>query len=156
MKMRKTMKPVYLIQGLMLGAMITLAQLAVAGSAAMSDDGAAHKLVIQVSSADPVTHKIALNNAVNIQKAYGMDNVAVEVVAYGPGLTLLTDKSTESQRVASLAMQDITFSACGNTMKKVAKKTGSMPVLIDGVQVVPAGVPRIMELQEGGYAYIRP
>ena len=61
--MRKTMKPVYLVQGLILGAMITLAQIAVADSTAMSDDGPAHKLVIQVSSADPVTHKIALNNA---------------------------------------------------------------------------------------------
>ena len=154
--MRKTMKPVYLIQGLILGAMITLTQMTVAGSSAMMDDGPAHKLVIQVSSADPVTHKIALNNAANMQKAFGMDNVDVEVVAYGPGLTLLTNKSTQSQRVASLAMQDITFSACGNTMKKVAKKSGSMPVLIEGVQVVPAGVQRIMELQEGGYAYIRP
>jgi len=156
MKMRKTMKPVYLAQGLILGAMITLAHMAVASSPAKSEDGPAHKLVIQVSSADPVTHKLALNNAVNMQQAYGMDNIAIEIVAYGPGLTLLTDKSTESQRVASLAMQDITFSACGNTMKKVAKKSGSMPVLIDGVQVVPAGVQRIMELQEGGYAYIRP
>lgn len=154
--MRKTMGPVYFFQGLILVAMITLAQVAVADSTAVSDDGPAHKLVIQVSSADPVTHKIALNNAVNMQKAYGMDNIAVEVVAYGPGLTMLTDKSTQSQRVASLAMQDITFSACGNTMKKVAKKSGTMPVLIDGVQVVPAGVQRIMELQEGGYAYIRP
>jgi len=154
--MRKTMKPVYLIQGLILGAMITLTQMTVAGSSAMMDDGPAHKLVIQVSSADPVTHKIALNNAANMQKAFGMDNVDVEVVAYGPGLTLLTNKSTQSQRVASLAMQDITFSACGNTMKKVAKKSGSMPVLIEGVQVVPAGVQRIMELQEGGYSYIRP
>ena len=154
--MRKTMGPVYFFQGLILVAMITLAQVAVADSTAVSDDGPAHKLVIQVSSADPVTHKIALNNAVNMQKAYGMDNIAVEVVAYGPGLTILTDKSTQSQRVASLAMQDITFSACGNTMKKVAKKSGSMPVLIEGVQVVPAGVQRIMELQEDGYAYIRP
>ena len=154
--MSKMMEPVYFVQGLILIAMITLAQMAVAGNAAMSGDGPAHKLVIQVSSADPVTHKIALNNAVNMQKAFGMDNIAVEVVAYGPGLTMLTDKSTQAQRVASLAMQDITFSACGNTMKKVAKKSGSMPVLIDGVQVVPAGVQRIMELQEGGYAYIRP
>ena len=57
--------------------MITLAQMAVAGSAPMSGDGPAHKLVIQVSSADPVTHKIPLNIAVNMQKAFGMDNIAV-------------------------------------------------------------------------------
>ncbi len=31
-----------------------------------------------------------------------------------------------------------------------------MPQLIDGVRVVPAGVVRTTELQERGYAYIRP
>ncbi len=52
--------------------------------------------------------------------------------------------------------EGLTFSACGNTMKKIAKKSGKMPVLIDGVKVVPGGVIRIMELQAMGYAYVRP
>ena len=41
-------------------------------------------------------------------------------------------------------------------MKKMTKKTGKAPVLIEGVQTVNAGVARIMELQEQGYAYIKP
>ena len=56
----------------------------------------------------------------------------------------------------SLAMQDIKFSACGNTMKKMAKKKGSPVVLLEGVGEVQAGVLRIMELQQQGYAYVRP
>jgi intracellular sulfur oxidation DsrE/DsrF family protein len=115
-----------------------------------------HKLVIQVSTNDPGTQAIALNNAVNVQKDLGIDNVDIEIVAYGPGLGMLTNKSKLKDRVSSLAKYDITFSACGNTMKKMAKKTGKEPVLIDGVKVVPAGVIRIMELQEQGYAYVRP
>src|SRR5210317_347063 len=75
---------------------------------------AAHKIVIQVSTDDARTQKIALNNAVNVQKLYGMDNVAVEIVAYGPGLGILTTKSKQAKRVKSLAMQNIKFSACGN------------------------------------------
>ena len=115
-----------------------------------------HKLVIQVSSKDPLTQKIAMNNAVNIQKAYGVDNVAVEIVAYGPGLSMLTKKSKYSDRVKSLAVQGISMSACGNTIKKVTKKKGKSPKLTEGVVVVTAGVQRIMELQEKGYSYIRP
>ena len=115
-----------------------------------------HKIVIQVSTDDPRTQKIALNNAVNLQKHYGMDNIAIEIVAYGPGLGMLTAKSKQGKRISSLAMQDITFSACGNAMKKVAKKTGKMPMLLEGVGQVPAGVARIMELQEQGYTYVRP
>ena len=91
-----------------------------ANSFADSDDK--HKLVIQVSTDDARTQKIALNNAVNLQKFYGMDNIDIEIVAYGPGLGLLTKKSKQAKRITSLALQDITFSACGNTMKKVSEK----------------------------------
>jgi intracellular sulfur oxidation DsrE/DsrF family protein len=121
-----------------------------------ADSHTKNKIVIQVSTDDPRTQKIALNNAVNMQKLYGIDNIDIEIVAYGPGLGLLTSKSGQASRVTSLAMQDITFSACGNTMKKVAEKSGKMPELLEGVGQVTAGVARIMELQQQGYAYIRP
>lgn len=145
MKFYKILLPI--LAGLML--------IGVAGGAVAAMDPK-HKVVIQVSSADPVSHVIALNNAVQMQKAVGMDNIAIEIVAYGPGLGLLTEKGKNAERVKSLALQDITFSACGNTMKKAAQKTGKMPVLSEGVGVVPAGAIRIMELQEAGYSYLRP
>jgi len=112
-------------------------------------------LVIQVSTDDPRTQMIALNNAVNVQKA--IPGAVVEIVAYGPGLGMLTAKSKQKDRVMSMALsEDITFSACGNTMNKMAKKSGKKPALINGVKVVPAGVTRIMELQANGYSYVRP
>jgi len=127
-----------------------------AGQPLLAAEDAPHKVVIQVSTDDPRTQTIALNNAVNLQKALGQDNVQIEIVAYGPGLGMLTNDSKMAERITSLAMQDIQFSACGNTMKGVAKKTGKMPVPLEGVTVVEAGVLRLMELQEQGYAYIRP
>jgi len=117
---------------------------------------AVHKLVIQVSTGDPATQNMALNNAVNVQKELGLDNVIIEIVAYGPGLSMLTPKSAASERVPSLAMQNITFSACGNTMHSIEEKTGQPVILVEGVQIVQAGVVRIMELQEQGYSYVRP
>jgi len=123
---------------------------------AYAQENTANKLVIQVSTDDVRTQKIALNNAVNLQKLYGLDNIVIEIVAYGPGLQLLTENSVVASRVESLAMQEITFSACENTMEAQHKRTGKMPVLLDGVGTVNAGVARIMELQQQGYAYIRP
>lgn len=119
-----------------------------------SDDGM-RKVVIQVSDGDPAAQTLALNNATNVAKALG-DKGKVEIVAYGPGLSIMTMESDNTNRVASLAKEGVTFSACGNTMKKIEKKTGSAPVLTEGVQVVPGGLLRIMELQEAGYSYIRP
>jgi intracellular sulfur oxidation DsrE/DsrF family protein len=123
---------------------------------AFAEQNIPHKLVIQVSTDDVRTQRVALNNAVNLQKLYGMDNVTIEVVAYGPGLDLLTTESLVASRVKSLAVQDITFSACQNTMNTEKKRTGKLPELLEGVTTVNAGVARIMELQEQGYAYIRP
>ncbi len=118
-----------------------------------------HKVVIQVSSADQKTQAIAMNNAVNVQKHYGVDNVEIELVAYGPGLSMLSKNGKHNQRVSSLAQQEIRFTACANTMAEIeeqGKKLGKKLELIGGVEVVPAGVARIMELQQQGYAYIRP
>ncbi len=115
-----------------------------------------HQLVIQVSTDDPRTQKIAMNNAVNLQKLYGIDNVDIEIVAYGPGIGMLSSKNEYASRVKSLIAQDITFSACMNTMSNVKKKTGKDFPLTEGVESVKAGVAQIMELQEAGYSYIRP
>ena len=119
-------------------------------------DDVKHKIVIQVSTDDARTQKIAMNNAVNLQKLYGPDAVDIEIVAYGPGLKMLTAKNEFASRVKSLVTQDIKFSACMNTMHKMEKKLGHPPKLTEGVGTVKAGVARIMELQEKGYAYVRP
>lgn len=136
--------------------LLSAASLFSACATAESMEDAEHRVVIQVSTDDARTQTIAMNNAVNLQKDYGMDNVEVEIVAYGPGLSMLIGGSKQSLRVQSLAKQDIVFSACGNTMKRIEQKDGKPVVLSQGVQVVPAGVSRIVELQQQGYSYIRP
>ena len=135
---------------------LALMLLLLAGSQTAMAADEIHKLVIQVSTDDVRTQNIAMNNAVNLQKALGQDNIIIEIVAYGPGLTMLTPKSPASKRVPDLAMQDIIFSACGNTKAKIEEKSGKEVKLVEGVRIVPAGVLRIMELQEQGYAYVRP
>ncbi|KAA3623859.1 MAG: hypothetical protein DWQ08_11015 [Proteobacteria bacterium] len=115
-----------------------------------------HKVVIQVSSDDPATHRIALNNAVNLQQALGRGRVDIEIVAYGPGLSIMIAGGPESSRIPELAGREIRFSACGNTRSRMEERTGKPLELVSGVRVVPAGVTRILELQEQGYTYLRP
>ena len=117
---------------------------------------AKHKVVIQISTDDTKVQKFALGNAVNVQKLLGMDNVIVEIVAHGPGLSLVTANSKLAIHVKSLALQKITFSACENTMAKIERKTGKKLKLTKGVKKVTLGVARIIELQEQGYSYVRP
>ncbi len=114
-----------------------------------------HRLVIQISTDDIRAQETALSNIVNIQKFYGMDNIQIELVAFGPGYRLLTPQSPLAARISSLALQEVTFTACLNTLISVKEKTGIMPKLIEGITITKAGVPRIISLQEQGYSYVK-
>jgi len=124
------------------------------GSIALGDH-TEHKLVIQISTDDLRAQQTALTNIVNIQKHYGIDNIEIELIAFGPGYRMLTPQSPLAPRIASLAMQEVTFTACMNTLLSVKEKTGFLPKLIDGVTTTKAGVVRIIELQEHGYSYVK-
>ena len=54
---------------------------------------ASHFVALQLSDGDPKKQRLVLSVASNLIKEDGPDNIAVEVVAFGPGVTLLTDTS---------------------------------------------------------------
>ncbi len=121
-----------------------------------SDDFEVHKLVIQMNTKSPEKQAEVLTNIVNISKFYGVDNVEIELVAYGPGIYFLTKKSEFRKRIESLMLQDVVFTACGNTLDTLKRVKNIELSLIDDVVVVKNGVPRMMELQENGYSYLSP
>ena len=65
-------------------------------------------------------------------------------------------ESAHAECVQSLATCDDRFSAYGNTMAAIERKTGKAPAPLEGVQEVEAGVARIMELHEQTYSYVSP
>lgn len=115
-----------------------------------------HRLVIQINKNDPELQDHALSNIVNLQKHFGMDNIEIEVVAYGPGIWFLTDKSPHKQRIESLLLQNVVFTACGNTLDTIEAKDGKRPHLIEDVEITQAGIARIMERQDQGWNYLSP
>jgi len=142
-----------LLAGVLLSA--GLAYLAGLGGHDTRADGK-HKLLIQVSTDDENVQTIALNNVVNLHNAM-VDEIQIEIVAYGPGLSLMMADSPLSKRVSDLALYDnVIFSACGRTLAKREQQTGRKIALSEGVRVVPDGLTRIIELQETGWAYVRP
>ena len=124
--------------------------------AASDEEFEVHKLVIQMNKSNPEIQAEVLSNIVNISKFYGIDNVEIELVAYGPGIYFLTKENEFRKRVESLMLQDVTFTACGDTIKSLKRSKGIDLNLIDGVVVVKNGVPRMMWLQEHGFSYLSP
>lgn len=126
-----------------------------AASAGMpADDSlASEKIVLQIS--DPVAAKqtLVLNVVGNLIKYYGPDAIAIDVVAYGPGLRLLFKDNENAQRIKDLATQGVHFKACQNTMKAMGKNSADLnPV----AEEVPAGIVHIMQREKQGWAYARP
>jgi intracellular sulfur oxidation DsrE/DsrF family protein len=113
-------------------------------------------LVIQVSEDDPQRWALALNNAQNAMDFFGQEKVRIVIVAYGPGLRMLLANSPMAKRIASLDAEGVEFDACHNTMEGMAKKLGHMPKLVPQAVIVPAGLVRIMQLEQHGFDYIKP
>lgn len=124
--------------------------------AASEDKFEVHKLVIQMNKNNSEIQAEVLSNIVNISKFYGVDNVEIELVAYGPGIFFLTKKSEFIKRIESLMLQDVIFTACGETIKSIKRIKGIDLDLIGDVVVVNNGLPRIMWLQEHGFSYLSP
>ncbi|SDU34359.1 DsrE family protein [Stappia sp. ES.058] len=120
-----------------------------------------HHVAIHVNDNDPKVMNLALNNAQNLDAYYKAKGETVEIrlVTYGPGLMMLRqDKSPVKSRISamSLEMPNLSFSACGNTHRNMSKKEGTDVALVSEASIVPSGVVYLMELQEKGYAYIKP
>lgn len=123
-------------------------------------EGVTHKLAIHVDENDPQVMNMALNNAANVRNYYAEkgEAVMIEIVAYGPGLNMYKTDSPVKDRLSAMALESdgLTFSACGNTIAGMEKKSGNKVELVSEARVVPSGVVRLMELQEEGWSYVRP
>ena len=110
-------------------------------------------LVIQVSDNDPTKWNLALNNAKNVQDELGAANVDIEIVAYGPGISMLKLESPTATRLARAMKSNIKIVACENTRRGEKLTRDDM---LGGISYVKAGVIEIMEKQGEGWAYVRP
>lgn len=133
-------------------ALAALASLVPAAAVAQSANKR-HKIVIQMSDAEPGKWNLALNNAKNLQDDVGAAHVDIELVAYGPGIGMLKMDAPTHSRVADAVKSGVKILACENTMRNLKLVRDDMHAAIS---YVPAGVTQIMQRQSEGWAYLRP
>ena len=137
---------------LLAAAAATLAPWAASAQTANGPNGMT-RVVFQVSEADPARWNLALNNVQNLQQDLGADKVAVEIVAYGPGIGMLKSDAVTSARISELVKRGVVVQACQNTMRSQKLERADMN---PDVGYVPAGVVEIVKKQQDGWAYVRP
>jgi intracellular sulfur oxidation DsrE/DsrF family protein len=117
---------------------------------------AEHKIVLQLSDNDAKKQALVISVAYNLLKAYDPDKVAIEVVAFGPGIDLLRNENDNRKLVESLIAQGVRFDVCLNTVDTVERETGKRPEIIPAATPVQVGVGQILRLTENGYTLVRP
>lgn len=148
--MQKAM--IALFVGLLAQVALAVPALATMADPAPSFDNPRH-IVFSLSEKDEKRVNAVLSNIANVQKEYGIDNVKLAVVAYGPGIWALLNDSPVRARIASLLKYDIEFVACGNTLESIHK---SEQDLIPGVTHVQAGLVEIVERRLSGWVDLKP
>ena len=135
----------------------TSATLAHAQQAPLQDKPfAEHKVVLQLSDNDPKKQGMVISVANNLMKFYDPDKVAVEIVAFGPGIDLLRPENPNRKLVESLVAQGARVDICLNTVDTLERDTGKRPEYIAAATPVQVGVAQILFLTENGYTLVRP
>ncbi|NNG03883.1 MAG: hypothetical protein HKM95_07255 [Inquilinus sp.] len=144
-----------------LGIFAALALAAVSIGASPLAQAADNRVAIHVDENDPAKMTLALNNAANVIKYYESigETVEVRIVAYGPGLHMLReDTSPVRDRIGAMSLElpDLSFAACGNTHSAMSRNEGREIGLLSEAEMVASGVVELIELQQQGWAYVRP
>jgi intracellular sulfur oxidation DsrE/DsrF family protein len=117
---------------------------------------AEHRIVLQLSDNDPKKQGLVISVAYNLLKLYDPDKVAIEVVAFGPGIDLLLPDNSNRKLIESLLAQGVKFDICLNTVDTIERDTGKRPQYIPAATPVQVGVGQILALTENGYTLVRP
>lgn len=114
-------------------------------------------VVLQISDHGSIRQTMVLSVANNLVNHYGVGNVDVEIVAFGPGLTMLQRDSQFTGRITALAReQGVRFSYCQITVDATEAREGQRMLLVPEATSTPSGAVRIIELVRAGYVQIAP
>lgn len=114
-----------------------------------------YKAVFHIDMDDEKAFGIGLVNVTNLLKAIPGKPFDLVVVFNGPAVNLLIEENCVSQAdtIKQLQEQKVKFSVCNNALTHFGVKPEE---LVKNCNVVPAGIVSLIELQNEGYAYIKP
>ena len=116
-----------------------------------------HKVFYHLNDGGVEKARAVLVNIENHVTVVGWKNIeALELVVHGPALRTFLARDIDPEvrgTLETLLAGGLRFGACQITM---ARQKIDLKDLIQGVTAVPSGVVRVMELQEAGYAYLKP
>jgi len=116
-----------------------------------------HKVFYHLNDGGVEKARAVLVNIENHLQVVGWKNIeALELVVHGPALRTFLARDIDPEvrgKLETLLAGGLRFDACQITM---TRQKIDLKDLLQGATAVPSGVARVMELQEAGYAYVKP
>ena len=114
-----------------------------------------YKAVFHVDQKDGQVFNLALNNVINLLSAIPGQEHDLVVLINGPAVSLATREAAASflEMIQGLSAKGVRFQVCDNALKRFEVSRDS---LIGECEIIPAGIVGLIDLQNQGFAYIKP
>ncbi len=116
------------------------------------------KVVYHMNYNDESRIAETMTNISNHLQALGEGHIDIKVVVHGKAIEYFMDAVHDQAKqitLDSLRLRDVQFIICGNTLDGY-KITAKDLYDVEESDVVQAGLPTIVDLQQKGYIYVRP
>lgn len=114
-----------------------------------------YKLLLQVSEDSTDKLKLALSHAKTVQDTLGRENVAIELVAWGPGVKTLRYYTPLDDALKDMHARGVRIVACEKSLY-AAKLRRTDLIRSFNLATVPSGLAEIVVRQAEGWTYAAP
>ena len=121
-------------------------------------DFSPQKVVYHINYGEMSRINATFNNITNHLDALGEDAIDLKVVVHGGALEYFIESKNDVDKqmaLDSLRFQNVQFLICGNTLLAYQVKRQDLYEVAEE-DMVQAGLPTIVALQQAGYIYVRP
>ena len=116
------------------------------------------KVIYHVNYGEISHINATFSNITNHIEAVGEEAISLKVMVHGPALEYFIAASNDQDKqmvLDSLRFQDVQFLICKNTLVSYQLKREDL-YEVEKKDLVQAGLPAIVALQQAGYIYLRP
>lgn len=114
-----------------------------------------YKLIVQVSEDSTDKLKLALNHARHVQDTLGREQVAIQIVAWGPGVKTLRYYTPLAEELKEMHQRGVRIVACEKSLYGAKLKRTDL-IRSFNLATVPSGLAEITVRQSEGWVYAAP
>ncbi len=114
-----------------------------------------YKAVFHIDLENDQLFQLGLNNIANTLASLKDQETDFVLLANGPGVAMLAGEKVllYQEQIQNLIQAGVRFQVCNKALEKFGVKHQDLTA---GVEIIPAGIVGLIDLQNAGFSYIKP